>query len=196
MSEQPSNKIIRPVIPEIITPKLVSPDSIEFAIQFHDILDQFGAEIPWLQDMYASKVGHFTDRQEFARLIQEKLGNINPVAFIEETQGKSWVGGLILFDDPAIESTTFFDANSNDVIKDLTEKGYSLGSCFLMRGDMRGSGKATPILLNKALGSLAKEGKKVWGVCVPELVEVYRKAGATIHTNHEGPHALNIVSFG
>ncbi len=165
-----------------------------FAIQFHEIIGEFGSVIPWLDGLY--RLGYATNseyfRDEFLRSTRQEDGTITPFQFIETGRAGEFLGGVLHF---GRSPEGFLDRRNCATQERLAACGVSYISCLQVRGDRRGVGVGREMFPRALYAILRKKGA-IWGVVSnPRLLPWYKSLGAQCLSPLENLDNLWIVQW-
>ena len=162
-----------------------------FAIQFSEILSEFGEIIPWLKPIQSLR--YATNGSFFRSEIESRLGceDLVPYQFTTHDQSRDFVGGVLHF---PVSPEVFSDARNQSIARKLAEEDASYVTCLQVRDVLRGSGHGRQ-LMERAVNSIPLSHPKVWAVCEPELVPWYQSFGARVLNRQDNSDDLIIIAW-
>lgn len=166
-----------------------------FLLQFMQIMEEFGDEIPWLEPLkgisYTTNGAYFRD-QFIKGLGLKEEESVTVFQFVTPDREHQYVGGVIHF---AHVPESFRDKGNQKIQSRLLSEGYHFISCLQVRDDQRGKGYGYE-LMRRALISVLNEHGKVWGVVSnPRLVTWYKSLGANLQSAQCNSDNLWIISW-
>ncbi len=153
-----------------------------FVIQFHEIIQEFGTCIPWLDPV--RRLGFTTNGDCFRDQLLMAFGcddesDIVPLQFVTSNRAREHVGGIMLFRQSPEQ---FADRTNIEASEVLRASGFPFLSCFQVRGELRNRGHG-PDLAKRVFATLLKShGKMQWVVTNPRMLQWYLAMGATLHS--------------
>lgn len=166
-----------------------------FAIQFNQIMQEFGSCIPWLEPL--KPLGLSTNGTYVRDRILQSFrcgdpSDITPLQFVTPDQGREYVAGMMLFRN---SPERFSDAKNQAVSGELTSSGYPFLSCLQVRTDLRNQGYGSRFV-KKAFRTLLKtHGKMQWVVAHRRSINAYISMGATLHSPLMNQDGLWLMSY-
>lgn len=166
-----------------------------FLLQFFQIMEEFGDEIPWLQPLkgisYTTNGVYFRD-QVIKRLGLKDIEHVTAFQFVTPGREHEYIGGVMRF---AAIPEVFRDRDNQDIQARLVCEGYHFISCLQVRERYQGQGHGR-LLMKKALNTILGTHGRVWGVVSkPSLISWYQSLGATLHSPHQNDDKLWIISW-
>jgi len=149
-----------------------------FLIQFWEIVQEFGEEIPWLEKIstarYVAGADRFRDRiLQGLRLPDESM--IEPLQIM--SSGAEYLGGILRFSE---SPENFTDPFNRSIHHNLSEQGLPFLSCLQIRKDQRDH-RYGPTLLNWIVEDTLSKHGNFWAVTSEmRLIHWYESSGATI----------------
>jgi GNAT superfamily N-acetyltransferase len=165
-----------------------------FLLQYLQIMEEFGEEIPWLQPLkpisFSTNPNYFRD--QFLRRLGCEEEEIVPYQLVMSDVPREFVGGILYFPR---SPEGFKDRNNQEILERIDSEGYRFISCLQVRDVFRGQGYGATIM-QRALGAILEEHKKIWGVVSnPSLLPWYASMGAKVLSPAENKDELWVVSF-
>lgn len=169
-----------------------------FALQFQQIMAEFGDEIPWLRPV--QPIIFVTNPTYFEEQLVGGLGcqdrdEVTAFQFVTSTRASEFVGGMIHI----ARSPEHFASPENQVAMDrLVRDGHHFISCIQIRGPYQGMGHGRE-LFRRALASVLEKYGKAWGVVSTKRMLAWYLSlglGITAHSSPNNPEHLWILSWG
>lgn len=166
-----------------------------FLLQFFQIMEEFGDEIPWLEPLktiqFSTNGVYFRD--QFIKLLRlREEQDITAFQFITMERGREFIGGFVHF---SRSPESFQDRKNSEICEVLNYQGYSFVSCLQIRDCYHGEGLGD-LLMKKALPAIIGTHGRVWGVVSrPGLVRWYKSLGATVLSDPQNRDNLWIISW-
>jgi len=170
-------------------------DSREFLIQFWEILQEFGTEIPWLEGLkklrYVGNSTRFRDMLLTGLKMSDETG-ISPLQLVTSSEDREYVGGVLRF-ERAPEK--FKDRKNLQIQEELEANGSQFLSCLQIRTDQRG-GRHGPRLVKHTTDAMLARYGSFWAVVSDmRLIHWYESFGANLRSRLENQDGLWIISW-
>ncbi len=166
-----------------------------FVIQFHEIMEEFGKDIPWLDSLKGlvfSTNGRYVRDRILETFRCEDPSDIVPIQFVTSDRGSDYTAGMILF---RRSPEQLADPRNRAVCEELTALGYPFLSCFQVREVLRNQGHG-PDLIKRVLATLLEShGKMHWIVSSLHQAHWYQAMGATLQSPLVNQDGLWILSY-
>ena len=165
--------------------------SREFLIQMFAILQEFGAEIPWLQpckdSMWYTNKNRFRD--EILRSLGSEENQIHSFGILDnDTQ---YIGGILHF---TVSPERFQDSKSIDTQRRLEAEGFSYLTCLQIRDKFQRRRIGSKVML-ETFSTLQKTYPKIWAVVShSELLPWYISLGFKVEQTTDTRDNLWIIS--
>lgn len=170
-------------------------ESRSFLIQFKDIQNEFGHEIPWLEG--TEDLPYILNEKIFVQeLVKGLVGESGEhmEAYLLHTDDiyKRYIGGLLHFKKCP---ENFQDSENRKIQEELTDAGVDYISCLQVRESFQKNGYGD-LLFKEALKAIFNTKESVWGVVShPELLPWYQRNGAKVLQDIDNKDQLAIVQF-
>lgn len=166
-----------------------------FQIQFADIMQEFGAVIPWLDPLrnleFSTSPDYFRDTVLKGLRCHDE-NDITPLQLVTSDEKREYVGGVIRL---AHSPETFVDTRNQELNERFSVLGYQYVSCLQIRKDLRG-GKLGPAMISDVRDLLLDIHGKLWAVVSdPRLLRHYVSIGGHSESPINNKDHLWIVSW-
>lgn len=165
-----------------------------FLLQHLQIMEEFGAEIPWLDPLkgiyFSTNSTYFRD--QFLRRLGCEEEAIVPYQLVTSDRSREFVGGILYFPS---SPEHFVDPANIEIQERLTAEHYRFISCLQVRNPFRGQGIGK-LLFRRAMAAIFRKHGSVWGVVSnPALIRYYASLGARLQSPKDNKDRLWIITF-
>jgi GNAT superfamily N-acetyltransferase len=166
-----------------------------FLLQFLEIMQEFGHEIPWLEPL--RNIHYSTNATYFRDHVLKGLGckepeDIVPFQLVTTDPSREYLGGILHF--PRTPDR-FRDRRNQALLEQLTHERYSFFTCLQVRSVIRGHGYGNEIMRKALKAILAAHGKVLGVASNPDLLSWYASLGAKIRSPRENRDNLWIITW-
>jgi len=166
-----------------------------FAIQFEQIMLEFGSCIPWLEPLkplsFSTNGKYVRDRILQSFRCRDPF-DITSLQFVTPDCSGEYIAGMMLF---RYSPERFIDAGNQAISKELASSGYSFLSCLQVRNDLRNQGYGAGFV-GKVFRTLVQtHGKVQWVVANRRSINTYISMGATLQSPLVNQDGVWLMSY-
>ncbi|MDO8183778.1 MAG: hypothetical protein Q7T49_02230 [bacterium] len=168
--------------------------SRSFLIQFSEVMQEFGREIPWLEDLQTIRFWTNTAkfRSQLLKTCRCEDGEITPYQFIIPGEAREYAGGVIHF---SRSPENFRDRANQGILERFEAEDYHFISCLQVRDVFRGQNYGRRMMA-RALKTVGTKYPNLWGVVSDhKLIQWYQQLGAKLISPLDNQDRLWIVSW-